>query len=72
MLGLSLVGIGTLALGLALIQYLLLIRYLGGKAYLETAGLGRMPRFRPALVVAATLTAVGIITFLALLARLPH
>ena len=71
-LGLSLVGIGTLALGLALVQYLLLVRYLGGKTYLEAAGLGRMPRFRPALVVAATLTAVGIITFWALLARLPH
>ena len=72
LLGLSLVGIGTLALGLALIQYLLLIRYLGGKEYLEEVGLGRIPRFRPALIVAATLTAVGVVTFLALLARLPQ
>jgi putative membrane protein len=72
LLGLSLVGIGTLALGLALIQYLLLLRYLGGKEYLEAAGLGRMPRFRPAIVVATTLTVVGIITFWVLFVRLPR
>jgi len=70
-LGVSLVGIGTVALALALVQYLLMIRYLGGEAALEAAGLARMPRFRPALIVAVTLTAVGIITFWAMLVRLP-
>lgn len=70
-LGVSLVGIGTLALALALVQYLLMIRYLGGEAALEAAGLARMPRFRPALIVAVTLTAVGVITFCAMLIRLP-
>ena len=70
-LGVSLVGIGTLSLTLALVQYLLMIRYLGGEAALEAAGLARMPRFRPALIVAVTLTAVGVITFWAMLVRLP-
>jgi putative membrane protein len=71
LLGVSLVAIGTLALALALVQYLLMIRYLGGEAAIEAAGLARMPRFRPALIVAVTLTAVGVITFWAMLIRLP-
>src|SRR5262249_22952414 len=46
-LGVSLVGMGTLALIFALVQYLLLIRYLGGESFMKTAGI---PRFRPGLI----------------------
>jgi inner membrane protein YidH len=68
MLGLSLVGIGTLALILALIQYLLMLRFIGGESFQEAA---RIPRFRPGLVVAVILTIAGAATFWALLARIP-
>jgi len=68
LLGVSLVGIGTLALVLALAQYLLMIRALGGSAALGVTG---VPRFHPGLIVAIVLTAVGAITFWVLLARLP-
>ena len=66
LLGVSLVGIGTLALVLALAQYLTMVRFLG-----TDPGLARIPRFHPGLVVALTLTAVGVITLWALLTRLP-
>jgi len=67
-LGISLVGIGTLALTLALVQYLLMLRYLGGESFMKAAGI---PRFRPGLIVAVILTAAGLATFWALLVRLP-
>jgi putative membrane protein len=67
-LGLSLVGIGTLALALALAQYLLMLRYLDVESFRRAAGI---PRFRPGLIVAVALMAVGAATFWALLARLP-
>jgi len=67
-LGLSLVGIGTLALALALVQYLLMLRYLDVESFRRAAGI---PRFRPGLIVAVALMAVGAATFWALLARLP-
>jgi putative membrane protein len=68
LLGVSLVGIGTLALVLALVQYLALVRYLGVPSFVESA---RIPRFHPSLVVALILTMVGIATFWALFVRLP-
>jgi len=68
MLGASLVGIGTLALALALVQYALLVRALGVPT---TPGLEGVPRFHPGLIVAVFLTAVGAITFWVLLTRLP-
>jgi len=66
MLGVSLVGIGTLALLLALAQYLVTVRFLG--SHPDAA---RIPRFHPGLIVAITLAAVGLITLWALLSRLP-
>jgi inner membrane protein YidH len=66
MLGVSLVGIGTLALVLALVQYVMTVRFLG-----MDPGAARIPRFHPGLIVALTLTAVGAITLWVLLARLP-
>ena len=66
LLGVSLVGIGTLALVLALAQYLMTVRFLG-----MDPGAARIPRFHPGLIVTITLTAVGAITLWVLLARLP-
>ena len=66
LLGVSLVGIGTLALVLALAQYLMTVRFLG-----PDPGAARIPRFHPGLIVAITLTAVGAITFWVLFSRLP-
>jgi len=66
LLGVSLVGIGTLALVLALAQYLLTVRFLG-----MDPGVAHIPRFHPGLIVALTLTAVGLITVWVLIARLP-
>jgi putative membrane protein len=66
LLGVSLVGIGTLALVLALAQYLMTVRFLG-----MDPGAARIPRFHPGLIVTLTLTAVGLITFWVLLSRLP-
>ncbi len=70
-LGVSLVAIGTLALVLAVIQYLFTIRYLDGEAFREIGGFERIPRFRPGLIVALVVTAVGAATLWALLTRLP-
>lgn len=70
-LGAALVGIGTLALVLALVQYLVALRYLEGPMYREISSLEGVPRFRPGLVVSIVLTFVGAITFWVLLVRLP-
>ena len=67
-LGLSLVGIGTLALALALVQYLMLVRYFDDESFRRAAGI---PRFRAGLIVTVVLMAVGAATFWALFARLP-
>jgi len=67
-LGLSLVGVGTIALALALIQYVMLVRHLDDEQFRRAAGI---PRFRPGLIVTGVLLAVGVGTFWALLARLP-
>jgi putative membrane protein len=68
LLGASLVGIGTLALGLALVQYSLLVRALGAS---PPTGIAGIPRFHPGFIVAVFLTAVGAVTFWVLVARLP-
>jgi putative membrane protein len=67
MLGISLVGIGTLALALALVQYLLTLRHLG-----KDPAVAKIPRFHPGLIVTISLTVVGAVTFWVLLARLPR
>jgi inner membrane protein YidH len=71
LLGVTLVAIGTLAMVLALAQYLAVIRYLDGAAFQEIGGLEGIPRFRPGLIVALVVAAVGAITLWALVTRLP-
>lgn len=71
LLGISLVAVGTVALVLATIQYLVSVRDLQGERFRSLVGYGSVPRFRPALIVTLALTAVGAITLWALLA-MPH
>lgn len=68
LLGVTLVGIGTLALALALVQYVLMVRSLGAPNDPALAG---VPRFHPGRTVAIVLLAVGIVTLWILLTRLP-
>ena len=68
LLGVTLVGIGTLALALSLVQYVLLVRSLGEPPDPAVSGI---PRFHPGRTVAIVLLAVGAVTFWVLLNRLP-
>jgi putative membrane protein len=70
-LGISLVAAGTLAMVLALVQYLGLARYLEGAAFQGVADLAGVPRLRPGLVVALVVAAIGAVTLWVLLARVP-
>ena len=67
--GLTLVGIGTLALALSLVQYVLMVRSLGAPPDPTLSGI---PRFHPGRTVAIVLLVVGAVTFWILLTRLPH
>ena len=66
--GVVLVGLGTLALALAVVQYAVLVRSLGAPPNDAVAG---VPRFHPGRTVAFVLLAVGAVTFSVLLTRLP-
>jgi putative membrane protein len=68
-LGTSLAVVGTIALALATVQYLLLVRYLDGEQFREVSGYGGVPRFRPLIWVTAALLAVGVIVSWALVTR---
>lgn len=67
--GLSLVALGTLALGAACYEYILLVGYLRGDQFRPIRGVSGLPKWTPALPVALLLTAVGLITFVTLLIR---
>ena len=67
--GLLMIGIGTLALGIAVWQYLRLMKYLSGEAFRGVAGVPGMRRLYPALTVAVLLCLVGLLAFIAILAR---
>jgi inner membrane protein YidH len=66
--GITLVGIGTFALALALTQYVLMVRSLGAPPDPVVSGI---PRFHPGRTVAIVLMAVGAVTFWVLFTRLP-
>jgi putative membrane protein len=70
--GVSLVGIGTLAMTLATVQYLAILRFLHGEPFRRIAGFQGVPHFRAGLSVALVLTAVGAITLWELITRLPR
>jgi putative membrane protein len=71
LLGISLVAVGTLAMVMALVQYVVLVRYLESDAFRGVADFAGVPRLRPGLIVALVLTAVGAITLWVLFTRLP-
>jgi hypothetical protein len=68
-LGITLVGIGTFALALALAQYVLMVRSLGAPPDPVVSGI---PRFHPGRTVAIVLMVVGAVTFWVLFTRLPR
>jgi putative membrane protein len=67
--GLLLIGIGTLALSIAMWQYLRVVKYLRGETFRGLAGVPGMRRLYPALSVAILLCLVGLMAFFAILIR---
>jgi putative membrane protein len=67
--GLLLIGIGTLALGMAMWQYRKLVKYLTGESFRSIAGVPGMRRLYPALTIAILLCVVGLLAFFAVLMR---
>jgi inner membrane protein YidH len=68
-LGLTLIAVGFLSLGLACIQYRLLVRYLQSDEFAEISSAEGVPRFSPAFSTCVAITIVGVITFIVLLFR---
>jgi putative membrane protein len=71
LLGIALVAVGTLAMILALVQYLALLRYLESGSFHGIADFTGVPRLRPGLIIAVVLTVVGAATLVVLLTRVP-
>jgi putative membrane protein len=71
LLGITLVGVGTLAEVLALLQYLFVVRYLEGPSFRGISSMPRLPRFRPGILAALVVTSIGAVTLWALWTRLP-
>ncbi len=68
-IGLLLIGIGSLALGVAVWQYHKLVNYLSSEAFRDIAGVPGMRRFSPTAAVALLLCLVGVLAFLTILTR---
>ncbi|PSB22792.1 DUF202 domain-containing protein [filamentous cyanobacterium CCP2] len=67
---LALVGVGTLAVFVALREYRTMIRYLWSPEFRDIAGLGERPAWTPASMVATLLVLIGIVTLVSLIVRL--
>jgi putative membrane protein len=67
--GLTLIAVGTLGLGFACVEYLLLVRYLRSDQFRQLRGIQGMPSYTPTLTVAVLLVIIGLITFVAVLLR---
>jgi len=67
--GLLLIAIGTVALAIAVWQYQKVLKYLLSDAFRGVAGVPGMRRLYPALTVAVLLCLLGIMAFIAILAR---
>ena len=67
--GLLLIGIGTLALGIAVLQYQRVMNYLWSEPFRNVAGIPGMRPLYPALSVAILLLMVGLLAFFAILIR---
>ena len=68
-IALSLVGLGTLCMLMALTEYRTMVRYLWSEEYRGIAGMDERPHTTPLIYVAVLLAAVGLFTFVALVTR---
>ena len=68
--GLSLVGAGTVALAIAVGEYVAMERYLWSREFAPIAGLTKRPRRTPTLFVALVLVVVGAWAFAGIAMRL--
>jgi putative membrane protein len=69
-LGLALISCGVLALLIAVVQYLWIIRYLWGGSFTPIAGPTREGVQAPVIVIAILLILIGMFAFFAVLLRL--
>jgi len=67
---LALVGTGTFALIVALLEYKGMVRYLWSNEFKAIAGVGDRPGWTPAMMVSTILTFIGIFVFGTLIVRL--
>lgn len=67
--GLLLIGIGTFALAIAIWQYQKMLNYLSSNAFRDVAGIPGVRPLYPALTIAVLLCLLGIMAFIAILAR---
>ena len=67
-LGLLLVGIGTLALGVAIWQYQKVVKYLSSESFYGVKGVPKMRRLYPSVAVSVLLCLVGLLAFFSILA----
>jgi len=70
-LGLALIGIGIIALTIALWEYRSLVRYLWERDFKPIAGFDQFRHHTPAVAVAVVLILIGIFAFAAVLFRVP-
>src|SRR5215813_11173587 len=69
-LGLALISCGVLALLIAVVQYLWIIRYLWGGSFAPIAGPTREGAQAPVIVIAVLLICIGVFAFFAVLLRI--
>jgi putative membrane protein len=67
--GLLLIGIGTLALGIAVSQYQKMVKHLRSETFRGIAGVPGMPNLYPSVTAALLLCLVGLLAFITILAR---
>jgi len=68
-LGLLLIGVGTLALGVIIWQYLMVVKHLRSEEFKPCAGISGMRPLFPSLVVAVLLCVIGALAFFIILVR---
>ena len=69
LVSLALIGIGTLGLILAIIEYRGMVYYLWSEEYRDIAGMGDKPTWTPLTLTASLVALVGFVTFIALFRR---
>ena len=69
LMGLVLIGVGTVALIISIWQYTIMVEYLKGRSFHEIAGVEGMPPIPALLVVAIALCLAGALAFFVVLFR---